>query len=198
MAEKYEEFYKLEEIIKVGKPIRRNIMKVAVSATGPDLNAEVDPRFGRCQYFVIVDLETMQVEGVSNANAMAGGGAGIAAAQLVASKGAEVVLTGHSGPNAFQALTAAKIEVMTGVTGKVRDAVEGYKAGRYKSISEPDVADHAGQVPGGGGFANPATGTPGTDPRMFGGGQMGGGKGMGRGMGRGGGGGRGMGRGLQT
>ncbi|MFC1998395.1 NifB/NifX family molybdenum-iron cluster-binding protein [Chloroflexota bacterium] len=160
-------------------------MKVAVSATGPDLNAEVDPRFGRCQYFVIVDSDTMEAEGVSNANAMAGGGAGIAAAQLVASKGAEVLLTGHAGPNAFQTLTAVNVQVMTGVTGKVRDAVEGYKAGRYKSISEPDVTDHFGSAPGGG-FGGPSSS----------GGQMGGGRGMGRGGGGGRGGGRGMGQGI--
>ena len=70
-------------------------MKIAVSATGLDLDAEVNPRFGRCQYFVIVDPQSMEFEALDNSNAMAAGGAGISTAQMIASKGAEVVLTGN-------------------------------------------------------------------------------------------------------
>ena len=63
-------------------------MKIAISATGPALDAEVDPRFGRCQYFIIADPETMEFEAVDNNSAMAAGGAGIAAAQMISGKGA--------------------------------------------------------------------------------------------------------------
>ena len=82
-------------------------MKIAVSATGPDMDAEVDPRFGRCQYFIIVDPETMEFEAVDNESAMASGGAGISAAQMIAGKGVEAVLTGNCGPNAYQVLSHA-------------------------------------------------------------------------------------------
>ncbi|MFC1979215.1 NifB/NifX family molybdenum-iron cluster-binding protein [Chloroflexota bacterium] len=159
-------------------------MKIAVSATGQDIEANVDPRFGRAQYFVIVDADTMQAEVVSNDNAVAGGGAGIASAQMVANKGAEVVLTGNCGPNAFSALSAVNIPVITGVSGKIKDAVEAYKEGKYQAAPKANVDEYFGKSPGGG-FGGPSRG----------GGQMGGGggRGMGRGMG---GGGRGMGRGL--
>lgn len=73
-------------------------MKIAVSATSPGLDAEVGPRFGRCQYFIIVDSQSMEFEALDNSSAMATGGAGISTAQMVASKGAEVVLTGNLGP----------------------------------------------------------------------------------------------------
>ena len=119
-------------------------MKIAVSATEAGLNAEVDPRFGRCQNFVIVDSETMQFEPVENAGGMSSGGAGIAAAQTIAGKGVQAVLTGHCGPNAFEVLAAAGIEVITGVSGKVEDAVKDYKAGKYESSSQPNVAGHFG------------------------------------------------------
>ncbi|MHC1578586.1 MAG: NifB/NifX family molybdenum-iron cluster-binding protein, partial [Dehalococcoidia bacterium] len=69
-------------------------MKIALSAAAPGLDAEVEPRFGRCRYFTIVDSETMEFETLDNSSAMAAGGAGIGTAQMVASKGAEVVLTG--------------------------------------------------------------------------------------------------------
>lgn len=119
-------------------------MKIAVSATAASLDAEVDPRFGRCQYFVIVDPDTMQFESLENSGVMAGGGAGIATAQTIAGKGVEAVLTGNCGPNAYQVLSAAGIKVVTGVSGKVRQAVEDYKSGKLKASSQPNVPGHFG------------------------------------------------------
>jgi len=119
-------------------------MKIAVSATAPGLDAEVDPRFGRCQYFIIVDPQSMEFEALDNSNAMASGGAGISTAQMIASKGAEVVLTGNCGPNAYQTLSAAGIQVITGVAGRIRDAIEAYKAGRLQPNAQPSVGSHHG------------------------------------------------------
>jgi predicted Fe-Mo cluster-binding NifX family protein len=119
-------------------------MKIAVSAMGTTLDAEIDPRFGRCQYFIIVDPETMQFEALENSSAMAGGGAGISTAQTIAGKGIEAVLTGNCGPNAYQVLSAAGIKVFTGVAGKLQDAIEGYKLGKFKASSQPNVAGHFG------------------------------------------------------
>jgi predicted Fe-Mo cluster-binding NifX family protein len=119
-------------------------MKIAISATGLDLDAEVDPRFGRCQYVIIVDPQSMEFEALDNSNAMAAGGAGISTAQMIASKGAEVVLTGNCGPNAYQTLSAAEIQVITGVAGRIRDAVEAYKAGRLQPNAQPSVGSHYG------------------------------------------------------
>ena len=119
-------------------------MKIAVSATGPSLDAEVDPRFGRCQYFIVADPATMEFEAVENSSAMAGGGAGISSGQTIASKGVEVVLTGNCGPNAYQTLSAAGVQIISGVSGRVRDVIEGYKSGQFQAISQPDVAAHYG------------------------------------------------------
>lgn len=125
-------------------------MKIAVSSTGADLNAQVDPRFGRCRHFVIVDPDTMDFEALENSGAASGSGAGVATGQLIAGKGIEVVLTGNCGPNAFNVLEAAGIKVMTGVSGSVRDAVEGYKSGKYQAVSQANVASHSGMGRGGG------------------------------------------------
>jgi predicted Fe-Mo cluster-binding NifX family protein len=137
-------------------------MKIAISATGPNLEADVDPRFGRCQYLIFVDTDTMQFKAQNNANISAGGGAGISTAQTVADQGVRAVLTGNMGPNAHQVLSGAGIPVITGVSGKVRDAIEAYKKGQFKSASQPNVSAHSGM-----------------------GGGMGQGMGMGRGMGAG-------------
>lgn len=125
-------------------------MKIAVSATKPSLDAEVDPRFGRCQYFVIVDLDSMEMEAVTNSDAQASGGAGISTGQMIAGKSVEAVLTGNCGPNAFRVLDASGIKVITGATGKVLDAIEAYKAGRLQTSSQPNVAGHFGTGGGGG------------------------------------------------
>jgi len=150
-------------------------MKIAISSTSPGLDAEVDPRFGRCQYFVIADPETMEFEAVDNSSAMAAGGAGIAAAQAIAGKGVQALLTGNCGPNAYQVLSSAGIQVITGVSGSVKDAIEGYRSGKFQTSAAANVPDHFG-----------IGATPG----------MGGGFGTGRGKGRGMGMGRGMGRGI--
>ncbi|NWF78368.1 MAG: DUF5320 family protein [Chloroflexi bacterium] len=119
-------------------------MKISVSATAPGLDAEVDPRFGRCQYFIIVDPQSMEFEALDNSNAMASGGAGISTARMIADKGVEVVLTGNCGPNAFQTLSAAGIQVITGVSGRIKDAIEAFKAGRFQSSAQPSVGSHYG------------------------------------------------------
>ena len=110
-------------------------MVITVSATAPNLEAEVDPRFGRCKYFITVDSETMQFEAVENSSAMSSGGAGIAAAQSITDKGIEVVLTGNCGPKAHQVLSTAGIKVITGVSGTVQNAIEGYKSGNYQETT---------------------------------------------------------------
>ena len=119
-------------------------MKIAVTSRGKDLEAEIDPRFGRCQYFVIVDSETMEFESVENASAMAMGGAGPQAAQSISEKGAEAVITGNVGPNAYQALEAAGIKIMTGASGTVKEMVEKFKNGDFSEVEGPSVGSHAG------------------------------------------------------
>jgi predicted Fe-Mo cluster-binding NifX family protein len=160
-------------------------MKIAISATGPTMDAEIDPRFGRCQYFIIVDTETMEFEAVNNSNASAAGGAGISTAQMIVEKGVETVLTGNCGPNAHGVLSSAGIQIITGVSGKIKDAIEEYKLGTYQAAQQANVPDHygAGSSPGMGGGMGRGMG------RGMG---MGGGRGMGKGMGKG----RGMGMGA--
>lgn len=118
-------------------------MRIAITAAGHTLDAEIDPRLGRCKYFLIVDPETMQFEAVENSGAT-GGGAGIAAAQTIADEGVEAVLTGNCGPNAHNALSAAGIKVIVGVAGKIRDAIDNYKSGKLKASSQPNVEAHTG------------------------------------------------------
>ncbi len=125
-------------------------MKIAITVTTPNLDADIDPRFGRCQHFIVVDPDTMEFEALNNSGAAAGGGAGIATAQTLAGKSIEAVLTGNCGPNAYQTLEAAGIKVITGVYGKARDAIQSYKSGKLKASSQPNVAGHFGT--GGGGM----------------------------------------------
>ena len=125
-------------------------MRICVSAQANSLDASVDPRFGRCPYFIIVDSETLQFEAVPNSASGAVGGAGIQAVQIIASKGAKVVITGNVGPNAFQALSAAGIKIITGAYGTVREVVEKYRRGELKETNSPTVGGHFGMGMGGG------------------------------------------------
>jgi len=101
-------------------------MKIAVTAKGGSLNAQMDKRFGRCEYFVIVDSETKRFNAVFNPGAAASGGAGPSAAKEIAKYGAEVLITGHVGVNAQQALDAAGIKVVTEAEGTVTEVIDRY------------------------------------------------------------------------
>jgi len=140
-------------------------MKVAVCSSGETLDSQVDPRFGRCAYFVVVDTETFEASAVPNPGTASAQGAGIQAAQVVSSLGVAAVISGNLGPNAHQALAAAGIKVYACAGETVRNAVNLFNAGSLQEIGAPTVPAHFG---------------------------MGGG--MGRGMGRGGGRGFGRGR----
>ncbi|MEA3558911.1 MAG: NifB/NifX family molybdenum-iron cluster-binding protein [Candidatus Thermoplasmatota archaeon] len=119
-------------------------MKIAVTAKGKELGSDIDPRFGRCGFFVIVDTETMEFESIINESAMASGGAGPQAAQTISRTGAKVLITGNVGPNAHQALEAAGMEIITGSNGTVGDMIEKYKNGELSSTTAPTVGSHAG------------------------------------------------------
>jgi predicted Fe-Mo cluster-binding NifX family protein len=161
-------------------------MKIAINTNGTDLDAAVDPRFGRCPGFLIVDTEDLASEAMENPGAGRGQGAGIQTAEWVAQKGGAAVLTGNCGPKAHRALTAAGITVVTGCTGTAREAIARFMSGELPAAARPNVPGHFGDK------------TPPAEAdraaAAFGAGR-GMGRGSGRGMGRGGGGGRGMGRG---
>ena len=171
-------------------------MKIAVTATGTTLESSVDPRFGRCPYFLVVETENASFEAVVNPNASRDSGAGIQAAQLLGDMGVQFVATGNCGPNAYQTLTAAQIGVIVGCTGSVLEVVENFKAGRYSTAPQANVVSHFGMGP-----APTASTDPPSRPESQGnfapgtGTALGQGGGFERGMGRGGGRAAGMGRG---
>lgn len=117
-------------------------MKIALSATGKDLNSAIDPRFGRCANIIILDTDSGEFQVHENPNAMAGGGAGVQTSQFIADSGAKAVLTGNVGPNAFRTLAAAGITVYTGIAGTVQDAVNKFNAGELTATEAPTKRGH--------------------------------------------------------
>jgi len=175
-------------------------MKVAVTATEPHLDAQVDPRFGRCPCFVLVETDGSGFEVLNNVSQSLGQGAGIQAARAIAEAGGQYVLTGNCGPNAHDALSAAGIGVVLGCAGTVRQVVEQFKAGQLHPSPTANVAGHSGLGSSAGGPAGPqppdsAKPAPPPNPAGATGPRQGVGRGGGMGRGSGGGGGGGGGRG---
>ncbi|MBW2637576.1 MAG: 4Fe-4S binding protein [Deltaproteobacteria bacterium] len=155
-------------------------MKIAITASGPTLDDQVEVRFGRAPYYLIADSETMEYETVANPNVAAGGGAGIQSAQLMSDRGVKAILTGNCGPNAFRVFASAGIEIIVGVSGIVSEAIEQFKSGNLRAAASPNVESHfgmgGGRGTGGGrgmgmggdrgmGMASGKIGFPGVAPR---------------------------------
>lgn len=118
-------------------------MKLAISSDGESLRSAVDPRFGRAKFFLVVDTETHAVAAVGNAvNLNAAQGAGIQAGKRIVELGVQALITGHVGPKAFATLQAGRVEIYTGATGSVADAVEQFKAGKLGAAQTADVGGH--------------------------------------------------------
>lgn len=115
-------------------------MKICVTSQGPDLAANVNPRFDRARFFILHDDETGQYEVVDNKqNVNAAGGAGIQSATTVAEKDCEWVVSGQIGPRAFSVFQEAGIRVATGANGRVADVLQDFKSGRLKEANAADA-----------------------------------------------------------
>jgi predicted Fe-Mo cluster-binding NifX family protein len=119
-------------------------MKICITSVSGTLDSSVDPRFGRCAYFVIGDPQNMKFDIILNDSTGATHGAGIQAAQNVVNMGVEVVISGNVGPNAFNVLTASGIKVITGASGRILEVIKKYKNGLLKEVRNPSVSGHFG------------------------------------------------------
>jgi len=110
-------------------------MKVAVSSTGSTLKDTVHTSFGRCDFFLMVDTETMQSSAVKNEFSGAATGAGTACAQVVFDHGAQAVISGQVGPNAFEVLEQGGIEIFLCPPGlSAEEAVGKHKEGTLRKM----------------------------------------------------------------
>ena len=118
-------------------------MKVAVTSQGEELSSEIDPRFGRARWLVVVDTETGKSEVHDNSvNLNATQGAGIQTGQNIANLGVEAVITGNVGPNAFKTLNAANVKIFLAEKQTVQDAIDSFKADKLKEVGQANVEGH--------------------------------------------------------
>ncbi|MBU0947097.1 MAG: NifB/NifX family molybdenum-iron cluster-binding protein [Proteobacteria bacterium] len=118
-------------------------MKIAITAKGTDWTSEVDPRFGRAAYILIVDTDIMDFEVINNSiNSNAFKGAGIQAATTVCETGAKVLLTGYCGPKAFEVIKTAGINVVSDIEGRVKDVVDLFISGKLTYTDSANAFAH--------------------------------------------------------
>jgi predicted Fe-Mo cluster-binding NifX family protein len=120
-------------------------MKIAITTSGEDLDAAVDPRFGRARAFILYDTDSGEWSVLDNAqNLNAAQGAGVQSGTTVVNAGAQAVLTGNCGPRAFTTLAAGGVQVYTGATGTVREAIAAFQAGELEQAQGANVGAHFG------------------------------------------------------
>jgi len=140
-------------------------MKIAISSSGENLDSPIDPRFGRCPFFMIVEIEDKKIKdsnAINNTAMMQGGGAGITAAQVVGNAGAEAVIAVNYGPRAFGVLSELGIEMYQGVQGTVKENVQQLIEGKLKKLEAATgpmgMGPKPGMGPGGGRGQGPGRG----------------------------------------
>lgn len=118
-------------------------MKVAITSRGDTLESPVDERFGRAAKFILFDTVSRKLSAVDNRQSIdAVQGAGLQAAETIVFLGAECLLTGHCGPKAFRALSAAGVRVYNGARGSAAEALKAFEEGRLVAATEADVEGH--------------------------------------------------------
>jgi predicted Fe-Mo cluster-binding NifX family protein len=123
-------------------------VKIAVAANGTGLDAPTSPVFGRAPFYVLADTETMHVEAIENSERSSLRGAGFHSPELFVDRGAQAVVTGNVGPNAFRVLQALGVPVYLSAGGTVREAIEAYQAGRLQPAEGANVPTHSGRTRG--------------------------------------------------
>jgi len=121
-------------------------MLIAMTTDGTDLSAPINPRFGRCIHFLLLDTETNESRAVINPGSQAAGGAGIAAAEFIVNQNVSAVLTGHVGPNAFEVLNAGGVKAYSNLSGTLGEAYLKYQSGNLEADAAPTSQSHAGQA----------------------------------------------------
>ena len=124
-------------------------MRLCISSQGEDLNSFVDPRFGRCQFLLIIEAKKKKAEitkVIKNQNVATARGAGIATSQLAVNEKPDAIITGNIGPNAFQVLQTSDIKIYSGIFGlTIAQTIEKFNAGEIKQAAASTVAGHFGQ-----------------------------------------------------
>ena len=118
-------------------------MKIVITAQGKELSSEIDLRFGRAKWLIVVDTKSGDLQAHDNAvNLNAAQGAGIQTGQNIANLGVEAVITGNVGPNAFKTLNAAGVKILLVEKQTVQDAIDLFKAGKLKEVDQANVEGH--------------------------------------------------------
>ena len=103
------------------------MMKIAVAAMG----TEVAQHFGHCQNFILFDTEGQEI--VTETSIPNPGHKPGFLPNFLGDKGAEVIIAGGMGGGAVEIFNERKIEVVVGVQGGARAAVEQYLKGELHS-----------------------------------------------------------------
>jgi predicted Fe-Mo cluster-binding NifX family protein len=121
-------------------------MKICITAIDSKIDSKVDPRFGRCAYFLIFDEKLKLIKKIPNNAGQAMRGAGITAAQIIADEKVDVIITGNVGPNAYGILSMSGIEIFCGASNlSIKQALKDYKDGKLQKV---DASQGIGFGPG--------------------------------------------------
>ncbi|MGM0442104.1 MAG: NifB/NifX family molybdenum-iron cluster-binding protein [Elusimicrobiota bacterium] len=132
-------------------------MKLCITSTGNKKDSPVDPRFGRCSYFIFYNSKKDEYKVVENTAARAARGAGVEASKIVMNENPQVIITGNIGPNASNVILNSDIKIYSVDGGTVKQAIKAFNNGNLKKIEQATVGGHFGLQDEGGDSNNTST-----------------------------------------
>ncbi len=120
-------------------------MKICFTSLGGGIDSPIDPRFGRARYFIILDEKGNVDKVIPNEGSESQRGAGILAAQTIASEKVNALVSGNVGPNAFNLLSSSGIEMFSASAGSVKENFLAWKENRLPKIASASPAGFGGR-----------------------------------------------------
>ncbi len=117
-------------------------MKIAISSPDGKADSEFSGRFGRCEYFILMQTDTDEWEKVKNPARGSRGGSGPQVVQFLANQGVDVIISGRYGPNAYTALQASAVEPYLAQSGTPLDLLGAFREGKLRKAAGPSGPGH--------------------------------------------------------
>lgn len=113
-------------------------MIIAVSSYGKGINSKIYPKFERCSFFLIIDLDRDAALPITNVSKDRPHEIGGKVGKLIAKLGIDVIITTDIGPRAFEIFKQHKIKIFR-AEGIIDDSIKQLKLKKLSELTKATI-----------------------------------------------------------